>query len=165
MGCLGCEDTYEIGSPQCPHCGTRSPMYVRSEEEQMPTITSGGASNAGEAAEAATVEGVAAEAPAEVDAAPEPTDAEVTAEPAGPGTDYGSVSPPADAETAAEAAPEASGLAWVGEPGPELVKLPAGNTLSAEQVAAWGAPVEPGPVEAAPEAAPEAVEPEAGPQL
>lgn len=76
MGCLGCDGTYEIGLPQCPHCGTRSPMYT-TKETQMPTITSGGASNAAEAVE---TEDVAAEAVAEVEAAPIPADAETVTE-------------------------------------------------------------------------------------
>lgn len=124
MGCLGCEGTYEIGLPQCPHCGTRSPMYT-TKEDAMPTITSGGASNAAEAVETEDVAAGAAEAAPEVEAASVPADAEtVTGERAESGTDHGSASTEGEAQL-------------VGEFGPELA-LPQGWT-------AFDAPVADGP--------------------
>lgn len=82
MGCLGCEGTYEIGSPRCPHCGTRSPMFVGGED--MPKATSGGASNAWEEVEAVAAEVVEhveeLAGHGEAQAAPVPAAAEVTGE-------------------------------------------------------------------------------------
>lgn len=76
MGCLGCEGTYEVGLPQCPHCGTRSPMYAGGEDE-MPKATSGGASNAWLENEPGYQAPVESEA-ASVEVAEVPADAEVT---------------------------------------------------------------------------------------
>lgn len=75
MGCLGCEGTYEVGLPRCPHCGTRSPMFVGGENE-MPKATTGGASNAWLENEPGYQPPVEA---APVEAAEVPADAEVTA--------------------------------------------------------------------------------------
>lgn len=76
MGCLGCEDTYEVGLPRCPHCGTRSPMFVGGEDE-MPKATTGGASNAWLENEPGYQPPVESEA-APVEAAEVPADAEVS---------------------------------------------------------------------------------------
>lgn len=50
MGCLGCDGTYAVGFLRCPHCKTRSPLFppVDGEESEVPKVTSGGTSHAGE---------------------------------------------------------------------------------------------------------------------
>ena len=121
----------------------------------MPTITSGGASNAGDAAEAAGVEGVATEAAAEVEAAPVPADAETVM----PAEDLymvgdGGVHGNPDLTVLREA--PATETVLVGEPGPEFV-LPQEPAAPAEP--------EPAAPSAEPEAAPaeNVAEPESQP--
>lgn len=108
MGCLGCDDTYAVGSERCPACGTRSPMFVpEGVDDRMPKTTSGGASSALEEVSDA------------VDAASQPAPV-AAAEPATPDTETPTETPTVEVS---------------GEHGPELdVPLATGGLVTPGQV-------------------------------